>query len=311
MKIHKLAAVAVSLLGIASSVNALEPLMALGRKAVGTLEGYDLIQNGKTPVIEINADAANYPDGFIPGEVSVRYLTTAWGKGDKLSVAIRTCFAIYEAGHERDAIARVPNGARAVAFAAPRALNVDNGRAMEFTDTAVFRLDRYLPPGRYQVFAYTDVSGDFIHSEVLPRGTFWFNPAANTDGTYSVATSGEVDRRYSAAARVDIRTLQRPPTPQNPKLSIGRWRDETWVTWSSAFPDYSVEWKALNSTQWIKITKPGEKNISILVANPLRATEYGFQANFATIGEGALLRLTPGGLSEATGKDIPNPVTQP
>jgi len=304
----------VALLWMINVVHAAEPLVSLNKKSVGTRLGYDLILQGKTPVVEINADAANYPDGFIPGQASVRYLTTVWGNAAKIPVSISTAFVIYDEGHQRDAVARAPQGARAVAFAAPRVMNADHGVAMELTDIAVFRLDRYLPPGRYQVFAFIDVTGAGIAvSEVLPRGTYWFNPANNTDSSYVVNTSGEAERRYSVAATVDISRLQRPLPHQLtliPKLSIGRFRDETWVNWTSTYPDYTVEMKELSSSTWTKITKPGDKSICILSTHPSLGNEYGFQVNFPAVGEGALLRLTPGGLTEATGEGLRFPVTQ-
>lgn len=305
----------VALLWMVHVIHAAEPLVSLGKKSVGTLLGYDLILNGKTPVVELNVDAANYPDGVVPGQAKVKYLTTVWGRAAKIPISIHTTFVIYDEGHQRDAVARSPQGARAVAFAAPRVLNADHGVAMEFVDTAVFRLDRYLPPGRYQVFAFIDVTGAGITvSEVLPRGTYWFNPANNTDSSYVVNANGETERRYSVAATVEISRLQRLLPHQLtliPKLSIGRFGNDTWVNWTSTYPDYTVEMKELSSTTWTKITKPGDKSICILSTHPTIGNEYGFQANFPAIGEGALLRLTPGGLTEATGEDLRFPVTQP
>lgn len=304
----------VALLWMAHVVHCAEPLLSLGKRSVGTMVGYDLVPNGKTPVVELNVDAASYPDGFIPGQAKVRYLTTVWGKTDKIPISINTTFVIYDQGHNSDAVARAPRGARAVAFAAPRIVNASHAVAMEFVDFAVFRLDRYLPPGRYEVYAFIDMTGVGITgSEVMPRGTYWFNPANNTDGSYVVNAGGEAERRYSVAATVELSRLQRPLPSQVtliPKLSIGRFRDDAWVTWSSAYPDYSVEMKELSSTTWTKITKPGDKSIYVSSTHPTLGNEYGFQANFPAIGEGALLRLTPGGLTEATGEGLRFPVTQ-
>jgi hypothetical protein len=290
-------------------VSAGDTMLAVGRKSSGTTLGYENIPNRSTPVLDLNVSDQN---GVIPINAQVKYLATVWGRSNTVPTRVNTTFVIYDEGNEANALMRSPNGARAVAHASSREIQAENGKAMMFVDGANFKLDRYLPKGRYQVFAYIDVSGSQVQiSEVLPKGTYWWTQTSNSDGTAVLSADGTIDRNVSTA----ISLQYAPLTPKvgrtiEPQLSIGKFGNSVQISWNSAFPDFSLEAQAVGSSTWIPISRPGEKEVFVRDTHPTLGNFYGFKATVPADASGALFRLVPGGLTEATGAELFWPVTQ-
>ncbi len=285
------------LITMANWAQAGENLLALGRLKFGSTESSGFTKGG-IPVLKFVVDQTH---GIVPIEAHVEYGATVWGP-NRLRTSISTTFVIYEEGREATALQREPLGARAVAHAPTRVVFATNGVFMAFRDVGTFKMDRYLPQGRYALYAYIDISGEGKLTEVCPKRSRFSTPSGVLNGNGVVEEVG-------TAIQLDFSSLTpRMASKLEPKLTVTNIGGNVRVSWPKQFPDYNLECSEVGSSTWSPLSLPGFKEV---VTETVYGREYyHFHAQLPADGMGKLFRLVPGGLTEHTGDDLFWPVTQ-